>query len=86
MAAELGGVNAMFCGFVGADENYRDIEAVEGGELRIFVDVDFAKNGVELAKERSDDLLGVVTKVAAGTRVERDFERARGGGHGLGWE
>jgi hypothetical protein len=86
LAAELGGVDAMLGGFVGTDENHGDIVAVEGGELGIFVDVHFTKSDVKFAKERSDDLLGVVTKVTAGTGVESDFERARGGGHGLGWE
>ena len=86
LAAELGGIDAMLGGFAGADKNHGDVIAVEGGELRIVVDIDFAKDGVEFAKQRGDELLGVFTKVTAGTRVERDFEKARGGVHGLGWE
>jgi len=48
LAAELSGVDAMLGSFVGSDENHGYVVAVEGRELRVFVDVDLAEDGVEL--------------------------------------
>ena len=86
LAAELGGIDAVFGGFVRGNEDYRDIAAVEGGELGVVVNIDFAQDRAEFVEERLHDELSVFTEVAARTSIEDDFERTGSGGHGLGFE
>ena len=86
MAAEFDGVDAVFGGFVRADKDYGDVVAVEGGKLRVVVDVDFAQDRVEFVEQRQHGELGVFTEMASRTSIESDFERAGGGGHGFGFE
>ena len=82
MAAELGRVDAMLGSFVASDENHGNIVAVESREFRVLVDVDLAKDGVELREQRGNHEFGVFTKMTAVARIKSDFERMRR--HGLG--
>ena len=86
LAAELVGVDAVFGGFARGDEDYRDVVAVEGGELGVLVNIDFAQDRAEFVEERLHDELGVFAEMAARTSIERNFERTGRGGHGLGFE
>lgn len=82
----MGRVDAVFGSFAGTDENDGDVVAVEGCEMRVAVDIDFAKDGMEFMEKRQQDELGVFAKMTTWTGVEGDLERRRGGGHGTGWE
>ena len=48
LAPKPGEIDAMFCGFVPADENHRNVPSVALLQNGVFVDVDFAQSGAEL--------------------------------------
>lgn len=94
LAAELREIDTVLRGFVSADEDHRNVPAIFLGEFGIQINVHLAQWGAEFAEQWSDGGFGVVAEVAAGPRVEGNFESAhcvesrrfRGDAHGFGCE
>jgi hypothetical protein len=91
---DLCDVNAMLGDFARADENDRNVHAIALFQNRIVRDIHFAKGRTELAQDRGNSVLGVLTKMAPRPRVESDLPRPgsrqpgvlRMFGHGLSLE
>ena len=94
LSAELLHVDAVLCGFSGADEEDWDVPAVAFGKHGVAVNTDFVQCGAELREQRMNRGFGGFAKVATGSRVERNIQRPRPGqsqifrmfAHGLGFE
>jgi len=65
----LNKVDAMLGGFVLADENHGDVPSIALFQNGVFVYVDFAKSGIQLAQQRRDSGFGFFAEMAAGTRI-----------------
>ena len=78
LPAKLSKIDAVLCGLVFPDENYRDIPSIALCENRIFVNVDLVQRGPEFAQHRGDDGFGFLTKVTSRSRVQSDVSRATG--------
>ena len=74
-------IDAMLRGFMLVNVDHWDVVAVETRELRIAVNIDFAKFGVKFREERLDDRLRVIAEAAPRPRIKGYLQ-----GHGLGCE
>jgi hypothetical protein len=77
LATELLRIETVLGHFARSEEDDGDIVGVARGKLGVEINVDLMEARAKLAKERRQGLLGFVTEVAAGTRVEGDIARAR---------
>lgn len=76
LPAKLRQIDAMLRGFACADENHWNVPAVAFFEDRIFLDVDFAKDRAELAKQRRDGGLRFLAEMTSGARVQGNVARS----------
>jgi hypothetical protein len=77
--AEAGGVKPVLRNHLGAEKDNGDVVGEAVMEDGVFVDIDFAKSGVEGLQERLDGGFCFLAEMAAFARVKRNFARAGDG-------
>ena len=91
---ELRQIHTMLRRLALPDEDHWNIPRKTLFQNRVCIDVHFVEDGTKFVQKRGDRGLGFLTKMAAGTRVERDVARPITGkapvfedvAHGFGFE
>src|SRR5882762_5821678 len=67
----------MLGGLPRTQKNDRHIVIIESVKLGVFVDIYFSEVCAKFLEQRRDPRLGLFAKMASGTRIDRNVERAR---------